>query len=264
MRRLLRVILLAAPALAGCGPGAAARQSGQGNFAEDGDWTILLCTLRDPIRHVQLAATYKKRLSEELGWRGVYVIDKAGHSEVYWGRYSSPDRAQRNLKIVKAHATQTGVRPFDGAIIMPVPGKPFGPPEWDLTRASGEYTLLVAVFQDDPEHSYVGRQKFAVDYCTRLRKGGYDGYYYHGPSASHVTIGTFGPQDVRIRTGPRGEELEILNPRIAQLQRDFPMLAINGTGVNDLAWEPETRKMVRIPKKTYLIRIPRGEAADGR
>lgn len=265
MKRTIAILLLAS--LAGCDSGRMPSWTGAkaaSGAAEAGEWTILLCRLSHPDQHVQHAATYKQRLTEDLGWKGVFTINKAGHSEVYWGRYGSTEQAQGNLRTAKAHKTQLGTRPFRQAMLMRLPGARVGPPEWDLTRVDAAYTYLVATFQDDRKRNYVGRKKFAVRYCRRLREeGNYDAYYYHGPSSSHVTIGRFEPGSVRIHKEPQGERLEILDPRIRAIQQDFPLLQVNGSGVNDLAWDPQNRKMIRIPKKTYLIRVPREEAGHG-
>jgi hypothetical protein len=50
------------------------------------------------------------------------------------------------------------------------------------------------------------------------------------------------------------------------LQQDFPLLAVNGGGVNDIPLDGQGRPLldaqgqpIRIPGKTYLIRVPRLE-----
>jgi hypothetical protein len=264
MKGLLLTVLAGLTALAGCqdDSGRILPKSPAGAGDPEGEWSILLLAVQDPLQHVQLATDYKRLLEDRLGWKGLFVIHKGGHSELYWGRYRTSKDAQPNLRIAKAHTTEAGTKPFAQAIVMPLPGADVGPQEYNLKNAPGAYTLLVAVFQDDPERNYLGRKQRAVDYCQRLRKGNYEAYFYHKATGSQVTIGSFGPSAINIRKDPKGDELEILDPRIRQLQQDFPELAVNGSGVNDLAWDTQAQKMVRIPKKTYLIRIPRGDQAN--
>jgi hypothetical protein len=259
MKRILPILLTAA-VLSGCeGERPFLGFSPVGRADKEGDWTILLLTLRDPAHHVEHADKHVQLLGEHLGWKGLFAINKAGHSELYWGRYLTPLHAQKNLKAAKAHTTQAGTKPFAQAIVVPLPGGGGGPAEWDLRNARGTYTFLVAIFQDVPEKNYIGRKKFAVDYCRRLRKGNYEAYFHHGPPASWVTIGAFDAQAARVSQGPKGKRVEILDPRIKAIQKDFPYLAVNGTGVNELAWDPKGRKTIRIPQETRLIPIPRDD-----
>ena len=240
------------PAPAGAGRNA-------GADAEGNSFAILLSVFRDPATHVEDAKLYQEKLEKEAKWKDLFIIHKAGHSELYWGRYLTPAEARKNLMTAKAHTTPAGTKPFARAMVMPLPGEDIGPPDWNLKNARGAYTYLVAVFKDDPERRYIGRKKFAVNYCQRLREGEYEGYFYHGVADSWVTIGTFGAEAVREEMTPAGRIVEILNARMKAIRDDFPHLAINGTGVNELAWDPVNRKMIRIPQKTRPIRIPRGK-----
>ena len=259
------VLLAATLATTGCEAGADAGGTlGQalGRATEEERFTILLCQLRDPQYHVRNARRYKEVLTRQLGWKGVFVVHKAGHSEVFWGRYRTVDDAQKNLRTAKAYRTRNGLPIFAKALVVPLPGRQVGPPQWDLRNAPGMYSLLVAVFRDEPERNYIGRERFAVAYCRKLRQSGYEAYYYHDRALSHVTIGSFGPEDVTIRRRDQREVLEILNPRIKQLRRDFPDLAVNGVGVADITYDPVTGRRTRRVMKTYLIRIPKGKGGE--
>jgi len=265
MRRMLLTALASAVAIGGCNredvPSftSALPPTRAAAADKEGDWTILLMVVKDAAEHVRRAEDYRKRIGEQLGWKGLFTINKASHSELYWGRYLTPARARKNLMTAKAHTTPAGTKPFARAMIMPLPGEDIGPPEWNLKNAPGAYTYLVAVFKDDPERKYIGRKKFAVNYCQRLREGKYEGYFYHGVADSWVTIGTFGPEAVREEMTPGGRIVEIMNAGMKAIRDDFPHLAINGTGINELAWDPVNRRMIRIPQKTRPIRIPRGK-----
>ena len=260
MKRTILAGLLAA-ALLGCDSGRTLSWPGRGD--EQGDWTILLCRLDDPMRHVDHASTYKQRLAEDLGWKGVFTINKGGHSEVYWGRYASPKHARADFKIARAHTTRAGTRPFAAARVVALPGRDIGPAKWNLKNVKAPYTLLVATFQDDPERNYRGRRKFAVGYCRRLREGGYDAYFHHRPSLSLVTIGAFGGDSIRVIDTPAGKKLEMLDAKIKILQRDFPNLQVNGNTVSKVVYQQGTGKRIALTEKTYLIPVQPDEGSNG-
>ncbi len=230
--------------------------------ADNDAYTILLASMNNPATHIQDAQLYQQRLTQGLGWKGVFVLDKAGTSEVCWGKYRTVEDADPNLRIAKNHRTQTGTKPFAQAIIVPLPGADIGPTEWNLRNVRAPYTLLIATFHDDPAHKYVGRRKFAVDYCRLLRQGNYDAYFYHFPSMSIVTIGTFGPEAVR----GKGDQAQIISPRVLAIQHDFPLLAVNGNGENNVGHDANG-KTILVPLKTALISVPhendRGETLPG-
>lgn len=276
-RRLAVGLLAAALAAAGCeldtfSQGAGPRQwptatgAGAGRSAppaEEDAYTILLCVLNDPVRHVRDAEAYRKAMTEKVGWKGLFVVHKGGHSELFWGRYGSPADAEKDLRTAKSYRTQTGMPIFAKAIVVPLPGRDIGPEAWRLDKAKGEYSLLVAVFKDVPEKKYVGRRRFAVDYCRRLREHGYPGYFHHGKVVSHVTLGAFARNAVRERKTRQGQQLEILDAGIKKLRADFPELQVNGNTVTDITRDSRTGKVIRsAERQSYLIRIPRGEAGD--
>lgn len=230
--------------------------------SEGTSYSVLLKQFSDPEAHIQDANYYQKRLSEGLGWRGLFVVHRGGYSLLFWGQFRTVEAAQGNLRKARAYRAQDGSAPFPTAIIVPAPGKDIGPPEWNLKKVKGAYTLLVAIFRDEPERKYFGRKKFAVDYCKRLRAGGYEAYYYHGAAISHVTIGAFPESAVTVRPTDSGQEVKFNDPRIPPLQRDFPLMAINGGGVNEIVRGADG-KTISVPQKTQLIRIPHEEGFYG-
>ncbi|KKL18803.1 hypothetical protein LCGC14_2471870, partial [marine sediment metagenome] len=273
MRRVILTVLAGAMILGGCDgnlfarrgsgkPTAASQRpaadgAGTGNTQSAEDlYTVLMIVMTDPGTHGADAQRYRRILTEKLAWKGLFVISKGGHSELYWGRYRTSAAAQKTLAKAKAYRTQNGMALFSRAMVVPLPGKDIGPEQWKLRNAAGEYSLLVAVFKDDQERNYIGRRRFAVEYCRRLRANRYQGYYLHGTVVSHVTIGAFGAKSFRRRKGPGGPEIEILDPQLKKLRKDFPQLAVNGSGVN-VIYPTSTGKRVRVPRKTYLIRIPK-------
>jgi hypothetical protein len=256
-------------ALAGCdgSGGATPAPSGGGSVLEnlfgggsaapagEADRTIILATFTDPLQHAQQAEDYRRKITEKLGWKDVFVHTEKGRSVLLWGRYVTDDQAQSNLRKAKTYRAADGTAVFAQAFIAPLPGgTDTGPAEWNLKNATGAYTLLVAVFKDDPEHKYVGRKKGdAVDLVKKLRDAGREAYFYHQPGMSNVTIGSFPANAVR----REGDNVTVLDPRVTQLQQEFPELLVNGNTITDIKRDPKTQQVTKITQKTYLVAIPR-------
>ncbi len=272
MKRLVLTGLLASLAGGGCNgefrnPFSRAR-NGAGEVPELGPGedahTILLEILRDPATHVRDANYYREMLEKNAGWKGVFVIHKAGHSELFWGRYSSVGAAQENLGKAKAYRPPSGDPIFAKAIVVPLPGKDIGPAEWNLKNAKAAYSLLVAVFKDDPERKYVGRRRRAVELCEQLRKSHCEAYFHHGRTSSDVTVGAFPPQSIGIRRTRTGPQLDIRDPKIRLLQKQFPHLLLNGNTIADVRRDPRTGRIIsRQIKTTYPVRIPGSGQSNG-
>lgn len=260
-RTLLWAGLLAAAGCTGGGPGQSGSPGGPApgvpsSPAAGGDaaYTIMLQVFNDPVSHVRDAEAYKARLERENRWTGLLAVHKAGHSELFWGRYPNQPAAEKDL---------TAAKPlFPRAIVVPLPGKDVGPPEWNLKNAQGDFSLLVAVYKDDPSRNYYNRKEKALYSCRGLRDKNVDAYYYHGDSTSHVTIGIFGPNSVRMKLSPVTQQLEqeVLDPRIGALRKEFPDLLVNGNTVSQVLRDPRTQRIVRKQaQQTHLIRIPHDE-----
>jgi hypothetical protein len=234
-------------------PGLSGSASGEPNY------TILLKTFTGD-DHIETSEYYRKSLAEKLQWEGVFVVNGDSHSELFWGKYATIDQAEANLKRAKTHTTQRdNIHPFEQAHVVPLPGGDVGPPEWNLKHAKGEYTLLVALFEEDPEQKIFGHRKNALDYCKKLRDKGYEAYYLHTPGISDVTIGAFPASAVTVKKTADREELIINDLRLKGIQSDFPLLSYNGFGINDRIQDPKTGKMVTIPRETRLVRIPKDD-----
>ncbi|MHC4717511.1 MAG: hypothetical protein ACYS5V_11110 [Planctomycetota bacterium] len=269
MRKSLLIFLLPVLAAAGCdrasfprSTSSSAASAGSKHIeSEEDTYTVLLRVMSDPATHITDARYYEKALTEKLGWKDVFALHKDGHSEVYWGRYPTPAKARKGLEAAKAYRAKNGVAVFARAMIVPLPGKDIGPKEWNLTAAKGTHSVLVAIFRDDPAKNYYGRRRRAVEYCRRLREGGCEGYFWHGKVSSHVTIGTFTQRAFRVEPTDRGNRTVVVDPRVLQIQKDFPMLVINGWGENIITRDRRGQPR-RTPRKTYLIRIPRDDKGD--
>jgi hypothetical protein len=162
------------------------------------------------------------------------------------------------LKTAKAYRAQNGEAMFLRAMVVVIPGKDVGPEELNLRSKSGPLHLVIATFADDPARNYVGRKKFAVEYCQQLRQGGYEAYFLHAPGVSYVVLGRFGPDAVTF-TAPAGggealrgsamrsgqfAKLEIHDARLAQWQKDFPQLSVNGNAVGSFAIDKATGRYI--------------------
>ena len=223
---------------------------------EDGGYTVLL-QVASGEEHVSTGNVLKASVERKTGFKGVFLVHKTNYSQVCWGRYVSISAAQKNLKKAKSFRTPSGAAPFATAMIVPVPGKNPGPPEWDMTSAQGKYSLLVAVFHDVPEKKYVGRKRFAVNYCKRLRKHSYQAYYYHGVANSSVTIGTFPASAIKVTKTGLKEQTTYVDPGVIKLRKDFPHLAVNGYASARRVRNRRTGKTTIVKKKSSLREIPR-------
>ncbi|HAU36400.1 MAG TPA: hypothetical protein DCX07_01615 [Phycisphaerales bacterium] len=263
MNRVRNILLCVAALSAGCADG---KPLGGPLFApsgggDDDAYTILLY-MSARIGHIDEVKSMKLAVEKNTGWKDLTVVHQEGSSALYRGSYRTIEDAQADLRATKEFVSAEGVRPFLGAILMPTPGKEVGPREWNLENAEGVYTVMVAVFYDMPERNYVGRKRFAADYCKQLRQAGYDAYFFHGPARSAVTIGTFPAEAVgETREGEQTVPV-IRDERVRTILRDFPRLAVNGAGERVRTLDPRTGKYEYVDQTTYVIRIPR-KGADG-
>jgi len=233
-----------------------------GRGADNGGYPISLATFTVPM-HVQQARAAKQRLQDVAGWKHVFVVDKGYRSELYVGRYKSRTAAVSNLeRNIRGFRDAHGGTPYATALVVAIPTKDVGPPEWDLRNAAGAYTVVVQEYCDVPEKNYVGRKKLAVQYCRKFRERGYEAYYYHGPARSKVTVGVFEEWAVRtVRDGLMVRE-EIQDPRMKAVMREHPELLINGLSIRETGIDPQTRRLRYRRRGSYYERIPRKEVID--
>jgi hypothetical protein len=259
---------LAMAILAGCDPISLAPSGPVGGTAYgDEEWTILLMTFWGPT-HIELSEQFTRNTETRTGWKNLRTIHKEGTSEMQWGRYRSVKEAQGDLK--RAHqfkAPASGELLYAKAMVIPLPGARVGPPEWDLAMTkTGDISVQVAVFFDVPEQNYVGRKRFAVEYCKQLRDDGYEAYYFHGAARSAVAVGLFPAKAVHKRPNTNPVQYEILDPKMRQIMVKFPKLAVNGREELMTMIDPNTARMengavtgkyVKVPVETSPFIIPR-------
>jgi hypothetical protein len=228
---------------------------------ENASYTILLCVTRGE-NHMAEARNIKGVVERSLSWNEVFVVNKAGWSEVYRGRYVSMEEAQGDLKKARTWRDSLGAQPFAQAMVMALPGKEVGPPEWNLLRTTGVFTVVVAEFYDVPESSYVGRKDFAVRCCREFRAEKLEAYYYHGPAKSFVCIGSF--PEASYPSVQEGGEIKrvVKDERIKTILKRFPFLAVNGRQ-EVLIVRGAGGKTRKLATGCYIMGIPRQEDASG-
>jgi len=263
------VLLVVAAAAGGCDK--AILSSGEGD-ASNGGYTILLYVLRS-VDHVERIKEFKEQTAKDTGWKGMFIVHKAEDSELYWGKYATYEAAAKDLKNkAKKYRTKLGVPAYAKAIVVPIPGKDVGPPEWNLLNAKGAYTVVVAVFYNidtlkyyDPKSrkyrvekiGYRTRKIDAVEYCRELREKGEEAYFHHGPSQSKVTVGAFADSAVVMVERDGVTKPEIREPRIDAIVRKYKFLAVNGYSEKRSVINPKTGKVERVHAKPCLVHIPR-------
>ncbi len=197
--------------VAGCAVGTNKGSGGQTAplFGSKGaPWTIQCLEVQGPARRQQIEH-FAESLRRTAGIRpkDVFVRAEAGDfARLYYGTYyrrtdpktrkrSTPPQLLSDMELIKQLGNETGQRYFGGAILVRMPMPDAGKPEWALTRATGVYSLQVAVFE--PNDDFWEHKQAAAEYCEFLRKKGYEAYYYHASASSMVTVGSFGPEAVR-------------------------------------------------------------------
>jgi len=198
-------------------------------FAEK-QYTILLHTFSGP-GHVRQSKFYRNKTEELAGWKDLELVHKDSHSELYWGRYVSMRAAEDDLKTANTwRAPNVNRRAFPYPKIVLIPGKDVGKPEHNLVNAKGYWTILVALFVDEPESNFVGRdrQQDAVVYCQWLRDQGYEAYYHHMSGRSQVTVGTFPERAVGMKA-QKNSKPDLFRIRAKPVIRDPKMRKIMET-----------------------------------
>ncbi|MFA6133344.1 MAG: hypothetical protein WC869_04925 [Phycisphaerae bacterium] len=226
--------------------------------ADEGSFTILLFTFPGS-DHVKNAAQGKEETAKYTKWKNLQVVNKADTSDLIMGRFRSPREAEPTLKKVRAYKTPANIQLFAHAILIPVPGTDFGPPEWNILKTNAAFSVAMAEFYDVPEASYVGRKKLAVDCVSLLRKDGEEAYYYHGPVKSIVCVGCFTEEDYPAVWSAGKRTREIRNARIKEILAKHLKLAVNGVEELVVLPGPDNSKQ-KFATASYILEIPREEA----
>lgn len=222
-------------------------------------WTIecLVHTGPDRVAQIDRLAELLRR-TRGIESKQVNVVHADSTSTLYYGQYvrredpqtgkpSFPRQMDRDIQFIRQLAIDPTHRPFAAArrILQESPDE--GPPEWDLGRAKGYYSLQIAVFYNTGE--FHQRKKAAADYCRYWREKGYDAYFFHGPTRSSTTVGDFPEQAAEETVAGRhhyGAEVRALQNK----EPEFVWNLENGHRIY------ERRNGQRIPQRSVLIKIP--------
>ncbi len=212
-------------------------------------WAIVVQAVsgRRAMERAELAAS---GLRDALGLESARVRERGNGAVVVYGGYDSPDdpAAQRDLERIKDLEVD-GFKPFTGAFLSPQGGPDEGGiPELNLATArerhgaGAEYTLQIAVYESDDR----GEAKRAAEQAAaQLRQEGREGFYFHGPTRSMVTVGLFGDRDYDPGTDRRSS-------RLLELQRQYPHNLLNGRTII------ERRIGGERTQPSALVRVPGG------
>jgi hypothetical protein len=251
----------------GCeGPGGS---RGPSLFAPAGDsekWTILCRRIAEP-GHAQQAEMLANMLRQvkQLDAKAVKVVSDSTESSVFYGEYRRVPSAAGSDQLAfppELHRDMAFIRSLsDGASSPFLAAQPeqmdAGPasahPEWEVTKATATYSLLVAVFYNT--EGFQQRKEVAEQYVAMLREEGFTAWYYHEPVKSFVFVGEFAETDVvntpeGLQPGPRVEQL------IARREDEFRHFTENGHIRKH--YEGPGREVAPLTK---VVPLPRKDAA---
>ena len=249
--------------------------SGCGNMFAEKQYTILLHTFSGP-NHVRQSKFYRDKTKELAGWTGLEVVHKDNNSELYWGKYPSIQSAESDLKTARTwHVPNVTRTAFPFPKVVLIPGKEIEMPQYNLLSVSeGHWTVLVAIYVDDPSQGFVGRdrQKHALEYCSWLRKQGYEAYYHHMSGRSRVTVGTF-PENavvVEAQASPKPDvfvarqviKSDKMRKIMATRSPPLLFLVVNDHTEYEKRRSKKTGKIVKIIVPSRPVPIPKRSAAS--
>jgi len=263
---------------------------------KDAQWTIY-CQAIPGVTHVEQANAFKAELIKLTKMNDWYVIHSEDESTLYYGFYRSindpkdkkeSERAQRDREKINALLDPQGNKIFQHSFFVEVTAPdPTAPPEWDLRNAPGYWSVEIGVYKDSP-----ARKQAAVDAVREARKQGIEAYYYHGPTASSVCIGSWPREavreqdeqtaiahdptqdvlvlptpiagmnnvEIRNREGQRVRALaprtEIVDPSLLATMQKYPTHALNGAEVVQKAKDPASGEMKETKDPSLLVPIP--------
>lgn len=207
-------------------------------------WCIVLAVFRGNDADAQ-SRIMLDRVRREGGLPEAYAVRRGAATIVAIGDFAAPDdpRAAGELKRVQdiqivGEGGQTS-RPYAFAILAPPESdREGGLPQYNLLRAKEAlgpqalYTLQVGAYGrlDLPrptEADMAESRKAAEQAVLKLRQEGEQAFYYHAPTMSMVTIGTFGTEDF----DPQVPNFK--SARLREVQKRHPLNLYNGQGVKE-------------------------------
>jgi hypothetical protein len=252
--------------VASCASGGS-KESGGSLFGSKGaPWTIQCLEVQGQARMRQIEP-FAESLRRTTGIRpkDVFVRDESdGFARLYYGTYyrrtdpktrkrSTPPQLQTDMELIKQLSSESGQRYFLQALAVRMPMPNVGNPQWVLSRATGVYSLQVAVFE--PNDDFWEHKQAAAEYCEFLRKKGHEAYYHHASASSMVTVGSFGSEAVV--NMPQG--LPKYSAAVLALQKD-DLLKYNL--LNGGVYYVRDGKGGRTAVPSRLVEIPRNPSAQ--
>jgi hypothetical protein len=230
-----------------------------------------------------------------------YVVHSSDHSTLYYGFYRSVNprdekdgaEGQRAIddlnKIREMHDTD-GNRIFSASLPVPINSPdPQANPAWDITKTKGYWSIEIATFSNSAD-----RKERAVDAVRAAREQGVEAYYYHGPTASSVCIGSW-PQESALEITPEVQNpnpdapvvatdrplsadysakleknnvqtvaprVEVQDLTLTQALNKWPEHASNGYVLMQKVIDPVTHEEVTRPQASFLFKIPHPDPLD--
>ena len=229
-----------------------------GGEEKSGTWSIVIVAASgDEADGLAGAALNKVRV--QGGLPDAYMERRGNSVVVAYGRYAGPSdaQAQRDLERIQGIVVD-GAKPFEGAVLVPPPfaGVAGGMPEYNLAnvkRTRGKdalYSLQIAVYTVPPPNvpkpnELAEFRKKAEEAVVNLRREGEEAFYYHGPNASMVTVGVFGPKDLDV-TRPERQSFALMEAR-----RKYPFNLVNGA-----QYLVKTKTQTRTAQPSFVVPIP--------
>jgi hypothetical protein len=204
------------------------------------------------------------RQTPGIASKNVFLMDEPGEiTRIYYGTYlrrsnqktgrrTTPQKMRDDLALIRQLGDESGNRFFVRAMPVLKPLPDAGNPQWKLSKVQATYSLQIAVFEPtDKIHDY---KSAAADFCSYLRKQGYEAYYHHASASSMVTVGAFGP-DAAYR---KSDGLTYYRDEVLTLQQDELLKhnLVNGAIVKVKTPDGD----VAVP--SALVEIPRNGAAQ--
>ena len=260
------------------------------NVPEGARYTLFVRRFAGPT-HVRTSQQARDRLTGVNGLTDWHVLHGEDESLLYHGHYraiaaeedeAAAAAAQRDRQAIARLVDGQGDPLFRQLLFVPLDAPdPAAPPQYDLARADGRWSLVIAGYTDHPD-----RKQAAVDAVVAARQQGVEAYYWHGPRTSHVAIGSWPEQAVFIRdpvATPAGREegdevlvsetplpqaireqaeradvkvvepkLEPIDPSIVKAMQAYPTYAVNG--MVQATRQPDGRGgTVESTQKSFLI-----------
>ncbi len=147
--------------------------------------------------HAAVAEQVKKQVEQvQPRLKDLYLVRGENRTVLYHGFYATFDeavdrreaqRAKGDRKLLEELVDARQAKIFPRTVFEPLERPdPEAPAEWDLRNVRGYWTLLVITFTDP-----VMAKQSAIESVREARKQGYEAYYFHKDSQSHVLIGSW-------------------------------------------------------------------------